>query len=175
MSEEPRGGSERSATERADELLNRVGWTIGLFGSMIGMRLARVAAFAREEAEDMWAEAQSIRRQNGENLSTTLNDVADAARTKAGEIKEDLKQRTAPEEEAEIDTATAEAPTEAEEQKPESEQGAEPDEEAETIKATDTARRHAEELGVDLREVEGTGAGGQITTSDVKKKAQAES
>src|SRR5919199_810648 len=112
MSEGRGESSRRPATERADEFLNRAGWTVGFFGSMIGMRLARVAAFAREEAEDMWAEAQSIRRQNGENLSTTLSDVADAARTKAGEIKEDLKQRTAPEEEAEIDTATAEGPTE---------------------------------------------------------------
>jgi pyruvate/2-oxoglutarate dehydrogenase complex dihydrolipoamide acyltransferase (E2) component len=176
MSEEQRGGSERSATERADELLNRVGWTLGLFGSMIGMRLARVAAFAREEAEDMWAEAQSIRRQNGGNLGATVSKVADTARAKVEETKEDLKQRVAPEEEeAKTGTATAEAPPDAEEQKPDSEQGAEPDGEVETIKATDTARQRAEELGVDLREVEGTGAGGQITVSDVKKKAEAES
>jgi polyhydroxyalkanoic acid synthase PhaR subunit len=38
------------------------------------------------------------------------------------------------------------------------------------IKATDAARRKAEELGVDLTDVEGTGAGGQITVEDVRRK-----
>ena len=167
MSEGPGESSRRPATERADEFLNRVGWTAGLLGSMIRVRLARVAAFAREEAEDMWAEAQSIRRQNEGNLSATAGKVAEAARGKA-----EPKQEAEPEGEARAGAATAEA----EEQKPEPERGAEANgEAAETIKATSTARRRAEELGVDLREVQGTGAGGQITASDVRKKAQAES
>jgi hypothetical protein len=38
------------------------------------------------------------------------------------------------------------------------------------IKATDAARRKAEQLGVDLAEVDGTGAGGQITVEDVRRK-----
>jgi hypothetical protein len=57
--------SKRPAKERADELLTRVGWTVGLFASMAGRRIASGAAFAREEAEDMWAEAQDMRRHNG--------------------------------------------------------------------------------------------------------------
>jgi len=48
-------------------------------------------------------------------------------------------------------------------------QNAEPNREHETIKATDAARSCAEALGVDLREVRGTGEGGQIRVSDVKK------
>jgi len=44
----------------------------------------------------------------------------------------------------------------------------------ESIKPTTTAPNCAEGLGVDLREVEGTGKGDQITVSDVKKKAQEE-
>jgi polyhydroxyalkanoic acid synthase PhaR subunit len=40
------------------------------------------------------------------------------------------------------------------------------------IKATDAARRKAEELGVDLAEVQGTGAGGQITVEDVRRKGE---
>ena len=164
MSEGPGESSRRPATERADEFLSRVGWTAGLLGSMIRVRLARVAAFAREEAEDMWAEAQSIRRQNEGNLGAT---VGKAARGKA-----ESKQEAEPEGEARASAATAEA----EEQKPEPERSAATNgEAAETIKATSTARRRAEELGVDLREIQGTGAGGQITASDVKKKAQAES
>ena len=38
------------------------------------------------------------------------------------------------------------------------------------VKATDAARRKAEQLGVDLAEVDGTGAGGQITVEDVRRK-----
>ena len=37
------------------------------------------------------------------------------------------------------------------------------------VRATDAARRKAQELDVDLREVEGTGAGGQITVDDVRR------
>ncbi len=50
-----------------------------------------------------------------------------------------------------------------------SEQSAEPGGEARTIGATDAARRQAAELGVDLREVEGTGTDGRITAADVEK------
>lgn len=42
----------------------------------------------------------------------------------------------------------------------------------EEIKATGAARRKAEELGVDLMEVEGSGADGQITVEDVRKKGE---
>lgn len=42
---------------------------------------------------------------------------------------------------------------------------------AEEPDATNAARRKAEELGIDLREVEGTGSGGLITIQDVLKKA----
>jgi polyhydroxyalkanoic acid synthase PhaR subunit len=38
------------------------------------------------------------------------------------------------------------------------------------VKATDAARRKARELGVDLAEVNGTGADGQVTVDDVRKK-----
>ena len=42
----------------------------------------------------------------------------------------------------------------------------------EQIKATGAARRKAEELGVDLAEIEGSGADGQITVEDVRKKGE---
>jgi polyhydroxyalkanoic acid synthase PhaR subunit len=38
------------------------------------------------------------------------------------------------------------------------------------VRATDAARRKAREMGVDLAEVVGTGAGGQVTVEDVRKK-----
>jgi hypothetical protein len=75
--------SKRPATERADELLTRVGWTIGLFASMAGRRVARVAAFAREEAEDMWAEAQDMRRHNGGESGVAAEREAETANVTA--------------------------------------------------------------------------------------------
>jgi pyruvate dehydrogenase E2 component (dihydrolipoamide acetyltransferase) len=36
-------------------------------------------------------------------------------------------------------------------------------------RATDAAKRKARELGMNLAEVEGTGAGGQITIDDVRR------
>ena len=40
------------------------------------------------------------------------------------------------------------------------------------VEATDAARRQARELGIDLTEIEGTGANGRITADDVKKVAE---
>lgn len=48
-------GSWKRETERAEELLEDWGKRVGRF-------LASAAARAREEAEDIWAEAQSIKR-----------------------------------------------------------------------------------------------------------------
>jgi phosphohistidine phosphatase SixA len=45
----------RSEAQRAEELLEEWGGRVGSF-------LASAAARAREEAEDIWAEAQSVRR-----------------------------------------------------------------------------------------------------------------
>ncbi len=42
------------------------------------------------------------------------------------------------------------------------------------IEATDAARRKARELGVNLREVRGSGPGGRIRVDDVRKKGEAE-
>jgi hypothetical protein len=48
--------------ERAEEVVDRLGQRAGQIGSEVGQRLLRLAARAREEAEDFWAEAQSTRR-----------------------------------------------------------------------------------------------------------------
>lgn len=50
---------------RAEELVDDAGERIGHFASLVGGQLLRIAARAREEAEDIWVEAQSIRRRNG--------------------------------------------------------------------------------------------------------------
>jgi len=58
------GGEEgaRPTTERAEEVVDRLGQRAGQIGAEVGQHLLRLAARAREEAEDIWAEAQNIRR-----------------------------------------------------------------------------------------------------------------
>ena len=53
---------ERSAEERAEELVDRAGQTFAHWAGLAALRLLKAAALAREAAEDVWAEAQSIRR-----------------------------------------------------------------------------------------------------------------
>ena len=63
----PEAGDERSdrpATERAEELADRMGQRFGRVAGQVGLRLRRMTALAGEEAEDVWAEAQSIRRRD---------------------------------------------------------------------------------------------------------------
>jgi pyruvate/2-oxoglutarate dehydrogenase complex dihydrolipoamide acyltransferase (E2) component len=62
VTEDQGGRPRRPATERAEELVDRVGESVGNFASLAGWRMLKVAAFVREEAEDVWAEAQSVRR-----------------------------------------------------------------------------------------------------------------
>jgi hypothetical protein len=48
----------RSGTERAEQVMENV-------GERIGDWVSRAVARAREEAEDIWAEAQTVRRGEG--------------------------------------------------------------------------------------------------------------
>jgi hypothetical protein len=63
------GGNSSSANdaamERAEALVERMGERLGRFLSASGYQLRKAAARAREEAEDIWAEAQTIRRKEG--------------------------------------------------------------------------------------------------------------
>ncbi len=51
-----------SATARAEELVSRTSALLSEFAADAGGRLKKAAALAREEAEDIWAEAQQLRR-----------------------------------------------------------------------------------------------------------------
>jgi hypothetical protein len=51
----------RKAMERAEELADRLGEQVGHYVSSFGHSVLRWVARAREEAEDIWAEAQAIR------------------------------------------------------------------------------------------------------------------
>jgi hypothetical protein len=50
--------------QRAEELADDLGQRIGHYASIVGFKILQFAARAREEAEDIWAEAQNIRRGN---------------------------------------------------------------------------------------------------------------
>ena len=66
MTEDQGGRPSRPATERAEELVDRVGESFGHLASLAGLRMLKIAAFVREEAEDVWAEAQSVRAEHQE-------------------------------------------------------------------------------------------------------------
>lgn len=58
----------QQAMQRAEELVDRWGEQVGQYVSAFGHNVLKWAARAREEAEDIWAEAQAIRqRQRSEN------------------------------------------------------------------------------------------------------------
>ncbi|HEY7330325.1 MAG TPA: hypothetical protein VH592_21985 [Gemmataceae bacterium] len=49
------------AMRRAEEMVDRIGEQVGHYVSVLGHNILKWAARAREEAEDIWAEAQAIR------------------------------------------------------------------------------------------------------------------
>ena len=55
---------QETPAERAEVLVDQWGERVGRFLSSAGYQLRRAAARAREEAEDIWAEAQTIRQHN---------------------------------------------------------------------------------------------------------------
>jgi hypothetical protein len=59
------GQPQRPSKERAEEMLDRAGEQVGRFAATVSHRLRKLAAHAREEAEDIWAEAQSKRHDSG--------------------------------------------------------------------------------------------------------------
>ena len=52
---------ERPATDRAEETLDQAGEKIGIFAAEFSHRVRKSVALVREEAEDVFAEAQSLR------------------------------------------------------------------------------------------------------------------
>lgn len=99
MTDEETWGPEpdRPAMERAEELVDHAARGAGYLVSFVGLRLLRGASLAREEAEDIWAEAQNLRRERqgaepnvGSGDITETIKATDAARRKAEELDLDL-------------------------------------------------------------------------------------
>ena len=161
----------RPATERAEELVDRATRGASYLASLAAMHLMRGASLAREEAEDIWAEAQSLRYRERQGVEPDAGsgdvvapDVQQAATT-ATDTVHNAAQQAAASAGNMVEGATEAVRSKAEElgliETP-------------TIRVTEAARRKAEELGVALAGLQGTGAGGQITVEDVKKRAKAE-
>ena len=53
----------REAMQRAEEMVDRLGEQIGRYATDFGHTVLKWFARAREEAEDIWAEAQALREQ----------------------------------------------------------------------------------------------------------------
>jgi alkylhydroperoxidase family enzyme len=60
-SEEARTWMDPQTMQRAEEVVDRLADNLGSYARWIGHHVLRLAARAREEAEDIWAEAESIR------------------------------------------------------------------------------------------------------------------
>jgi hypothetical protein len=48
---------------RAEEMVDQMGQAIGVYATKLGHRILKGIALAREEAEDIWAEAQAKSRE----------------------------------------------------------------------------------------------------------------
>lgn len=77
---------DRPATERAEELVDRMARGAGYLVSFVGLRVLKGASLAREEAEDIWAEAQSL-RQERRGAETDLAESDEGGRAAAESIK----------------------------------------------------------------------------------------
>jgi hypothetical protein len=66
--------SGKPATERAGELVDQMGHRIGYLAFLTIAQLQKAAARGREEVEDMWAEAQNIRRERDHDGSHASED-----------------------------------------------------------------------------------------------------
>lgn len=55
------GAGESSPTERAEQVFDDAGQRVGQFALIAGQYLRQFTARAREEAEDIWVEAQNLR------------------------------------------------------------------------------------------------------------------
>ncbi|CAN5746846.1 hypothetical protein BH20ACT11_BH20ACT11_07330 [soil metagenome] len=93
--ENPGEGPQRPAKDRAEEWLDRTGQRVGFFASMAGTRLSRFAALAREEVEDIWAEAHNLsreRQETGAGEETKAVDATEEARREAQRLNVDLRE-----------------------------------------------------------------------------------
>jgi pyruvate/2-oxoglutarate dehydrogenase complex dihydrolipoamide acyltransferase (E2) component len=95
VSEDRNERPDQPAMERAEELVDRLAQGAGYLVSVAGYKLLKGASLAREEVEDIWAEAQNTRREwqsaAGSGGDAETVEATDAARRRARELNVDLR------------------------------------------------------------------------------------
>jgi len=66
MTQRPTSEEIQEKMQQAEELVDRTAVRIRWFSESVGQQVQKAVARAREEAEDIWAEAQEIRNNSGE-------------------------------------------------------------------------------------------------------------
>jgi len=66
MTQRPTSEEIQEKMHQAEELVDRTAVRIRWFSESVGQQVQKAVARAREEAEDIWAEAQEIRNNSGE-------------------------------------------------------------------------------------------------------------
>lgn len=61
----PQGQMPQAEMQRAEGIVDDMGQRLALLTSLVGLQIRKMAAYTREGAEDMWAEAQHIRSARG--------------------------------------------------------------------------------------------------------------
>lgn len=81
------------ATQRAEVLVDAAGQRLGHFATLAGQRLQKWVALAREEGEDIWAEAQDIRRHIGQPApqATAQEDSASGGKERREEARSEAE------------------------------------------------------------------------------------
>ena len=64
-----KGQADSPATKRAEDLVDEAAQRASQWMQVNGLRMRRAMAFAREEVEDIWVEAQDVRREWQNELS----------------------------------------------------------------------------------------------------------
>ncbi len=65
------------AMQRAEEMVDQMAERIGHYASVVGHKMLWFVARAREEAEDIWAEAQELRRQKQQQATSTAESTSE--------------------------------------------------------------------------------------------------
>lgn len=60
----PTGANAGQATERAEQMVDQWGQRLGELAAVAGLELRKAAEFAREDLEDIWAEARAIQHES---------------------------------------------------------------------------------------------------------------
>ena len=142
---------------------------------MVKLSVGVEADVDKVKLEAKGVEAQLLLKAGLDNVRAILTQALDALDNNPGILEDLLRTSGETSGGAEQRALEGAGPTEATPEQGAAEGTEDPETEEENVRepeATEAARRKAEELGIDLSQVEGTGAGGRILIRDVHKAAK---